>query len=201
MTLRCSHHFLLAATHHWWWLVSGSGIVIVLGGRSPQLCFTEINHMVLQILAWMSALPGAYCKCADELCESYPLLSGPVVAPVIGELCSWCPRAPLDFWLSEQTAAGKQGVKLSAHFLIGPKEIRGGHINTWQENNVLNRFFILFFVIEEKTGVDSWNSKPLHNLKACGCVLSRLIVILVWIIFTTDLIIDLLLNVIYQKIS
>lgn len=72
----------------------------------------------------MSALPGAYLKCGDELCESYPLLSGPVVAPVFGELCSWCPQAPLDFWLSEQTAAGKQGVKLSAHYLKRPKEIK-----------------------------------------------------------------------------
>lgn len=56
----------------------------------------------------MSALPGAYCECADELHESHPLLSGPVVAPVFGEPCSWCPCAPLDFWLSEQTAAGKR---------------------------------------------------------------------------------------------
>lgn len=82
--------------------------VIVLGGRSPQRGFVEINHAALQILTWMSALPGAYCECADELRESHPLLSGPVVAPVFGEPCSWCPCAPLDFWLSEQTAAGKR---------------------------------------------------------------------------------------------
>lgn len=77
-------------------------------GRSPQRGFAEINHAALQILTWMSALPGAYCECADELRESHPLLSGPVVAPVFGEPCSWCPCAPLDFWLSEQTAAGKR---------------------------------------------------------------------------------------------
>lgn len=82
--------------------------VIVLGGRSPQRGFAEINHAALQILTWMRALPGAYCECADELRESHPLLSGPVVAPVFGEPCSWCPCAPLDFWLSEQTAAGKR---------------------------------------------------------------------------------------------
>lgn len=82
--------------------------VIVLGGRSPQHGFAEINHAAIQILARMSALPGDYCECADELHESHPLLSGPVVAPVFGEPCSWCPWAPLDFWLSEQTAAGKK---------------------------------------------------------------------------------------------
>lgn len=82
--------------------------VIVLGGWSPQHRFAEINHAASQILAWMSALPGAYCECAGELRESHPLLSGPVVAPVFGEPCSWCPWAPLDFWLSEQTAAGKK---------------------------------------------------------------------------------------------
>lgn len=37
---------------------------------------------------------------------------------VFGEPCSWCPRAPLDFWLSEQTAAGERGVKMSERFLI-----------------------------------------------------------------------------------
>lgn len=65
--------------------------VIVLGGRSPQHGFAEINHAAIQILARMSALPGDYCECADELRESHPLLSGPVVAPVFGEPCSWCP--------------------------------------------------------------------------------------------------------------
>lgn len=73
---------------------------------SAWLCRNQ-SHSLTDI-TWMSALPGAYCECADELRESHPLLSGPVVAPVFGEPCSWCPCAPLDFWLSEQTAAGKR---------------------------------------------------------------------------------------------
>lgn len=62
--------------------------------------------------------------------ELHPRSEGQLWLPVFGELCSWCPRAPLDFWPSEQTAAGERGVKMSVRFLIDKafKEFRGQDI-------------------------------------------------------------------------
>lgn len=54
--------------------------------RSLRLYRNQSCGVFLQILAWMSALPGARGECALWAVESHPVLSGPVVAPVLGEL-------------------------------------------------------------------------------------------------------------------
>lgn len=45
--------------------------------KSSALLYRDQSHgMVLEILAWMSALPGAYCKCAYELLSHIPCSAG-----------------------------------------------------------------------------------------------------------------------------
>lgn len=95
------------------------------GGRSSPLRFEG------ESITWALQPSGVhllqmYRRAASARCSSL----GPVVAPVLWETCSWCPQVTLDFWLSEQTAAGQQGVKLSAHLLIRLEGSYSAHPHT-----------------------------------------------------------------------
>lgn len=97
-----------------------------LGRRGPR------RVHLLQMYSWaVSDLPSA---------------PRTVVAPVLWESCSWCPQVTLDFWLSEQTAAGQRGVKLSAHLLIRPEEAAAAHQRARQSLALSFSFSFLLFL-------------------------------------------------------
>lgn len=96
---------------------------VLLGGRSSQRRFEGLHHLA-------ALVECTCCRCTGEQAGDIPSSLCPVVAPVLREACIWCPQVTLDFWLSEQTAAGQQGVKLSAHLLIRLEESCGADQHT-----------------------------------------------------------------------
>lgn len=95
---------------------------LLLRGRSSVRRFVAIHHLGVTGLEECTC-----CRCTGEQWVISPLCRGQLWHQPSGEPCSWCPQVTLDFWLSEQTAAGQQGVKLSAHLLIRPEESCGAH--------------------------------------------------------------------------
>lgn len=98
---------------------------LLLCGRSSLRCFVGIHHLGVTGLEECTC-----CRCTGGQWVISPLRWGQLWHQSSGELCSWCPQVTLDFWLSEQTAAGQQGVKLSAHLLIRPEESYSAHQHT-----------------------------------------------------------------------
>lgn len=105
--------------------VMGIALNLLLCGRSSLRCFVGIHHSGVTGLEECTC-----CRCTGEQWVISPLRWGQLWHQSSGEPCSLCPQVTLDFWLSEQTAAGQQGVKLSAHLLIRPEESYSAHQHT-----------------------------------------------------------------------
>lgn len=158
----CCRHFLLAVTHRWQWWASAALVLPhwICYSAEEVLCSALRESITWALQPSRVHLLQMYRRAVSDI----PPSLRPVVAPVLWEPCSWCPQVTLDFWLSEQTAAGQQGVKSSAHLLIRLEESLGAHQHTGL-CHVLSVSSFLSLILSEcwvtALGVNVCNSNPL----------------------------------------